>query len=288
MLASPVAMPHTRPLSAPVRANQVLRNYAPPPKVLASRGLGYAIVARPLKWMPPSPGPRKPSRAATERALRESYGSPPRTSLSPPRETVPVREPHNLLWVHRDDMRYIFTLGDRAPKELQYLFRAAKLLSVPATTPDVQLSWQALMDAHAHLGGAHGLLESWRVLEDQVRHGTCTAKAAQRCVRFLKQHGCTPPDLNGHGFCFAKPLCTWLWYLCRLTLNSDKLHPCTHGAPAPSDKLHPKMKKWVREEASQELAWCSEYGDRASFMNDVKQAWEQRETLLETDLSRVK
>ena len=40
--------------------------------------------------------------------------------------------------------------------------------------------------------------------------------------------------------------------------------------------------------ASQELAWCSEYGDRASFMNDVKQAWEQRETLLETDLSRVK
>ena len=69
----------------------------------------------------------------------------------------------------------------------------------------------------------------------QVRHGTCTAKAAQRCVRFLKQHGCTPPDLNGHGFCFAKPLCTWLWYLCRLTLNSDKLHP--------------KMKKWVREEA---------------------------------------
>ena len=57
LIASPVRIPGERPSSAPVFQRSIFdtgrRSVIPTPQVLASRELGYAIVARPMQWMPP-------------------------------------------------------------------------------------------------------------------------------------------------------------------------------------------------------------------------------------------
>lgn len=235
----------------------LVRTYSPPAQVLADRSQGYAIVARPLRWMP-KPLPARRPRTAVERHVEDLKAiSPP----PPPPVEAPAREPHRLFWQHRDDFRWIFSQGMAVGKEVQGLLRGVLLLMVPPTTPAVQLTWAALLQNEAQLGGAHGLLASWRTTEDEIWERGGNPRSAQRCCRFLERFGLLPDSFHGHAFCFSKALCRWTWQLCHDIFTSKWLHP--------------KQKKWVHEECIEELEWAVQYGVSSDLQADVAQAWEE-------------
>jgi len=234
-------------------------------RVISSYSLGFALVARPA----PSQSERRryeASQRRTRSAKGERSWNPPPVGTpvgfvaEDPGKLAPRREPHSLFWVHRDDIRHVFTLGPDAPLDLQHIFRAAKLLLTPCTAPENTVTWKAVVVDNMDCG-AQGLLSKYRELEDIILSKTTNPRAAQRAAALLHRTGSLPENLDGSAYAFTKVLCEWVWHMCYKMMTSEWNHRI--------------RREWVATKASKELAWSKQYGDKKQMLADVKQCWKE-------------